>query len=158
MFSTSLRGFSSEKDIRPFSFSTRPSLLFLRSHFTATYSNHQNGSQRKANVVNTDDRTFRAAAPSSASTTVYEALELCDEDNSACIGEDVSKAIDNASNEIAKAATGMDPADQKAIDDEMIKLDGAECGFKKRLGANSILAAVSMAACAGYAIARWSYF
>ena len=96
--------------------------------------------------VKTDDGTFRAAVPSGASTGVYEALELRDGDKSAYLGKGVAKAIDNVNNEIAKGVTGMDPADQKAIDDKMIKLDGTEGGFKKRLGANSILA-VSMAAC-----------
>ena len=38
----------------------------------------------------------------------------------------------------------MDPVDQKAVDDLMLKLDGTE--NKNKLGANAILG-VSMAAC-----------
>eukprot|EP00172_Hildenbrandia_rubra_P004260 Plantae.Rhodophyta-Hildenbrandia_rubra.ctg8239.p1 GENE.Plantae.Rhodophyta-Hildenbrandia_rubra.ctg8239~~Plantae.Rhodophyta-Hildenbrandia_rubra.ctg8239.p1 ORF type:complete len:467 (-),score=88.41 Plantae.Rhodophyta-Hildenbrandia_rubra.ctg8239:3089-4411(-) len=96
--------------------------------------------------VKTEDGTFRAAVPSGASTGIYEALELRDGDKSSYLGKGVSKAIANVRNEIAEAVIGMDPSDQKAVDDKMIKLDGTEGGFKKRLGANAILG-VSMAVC-----------
>jgi len=53
------------------------------------------------------------------------------------------KAVANANNEIAKAVTGFDAADQRGLDHKMISLDGTPT--KSRLGANAILA-VSMAA------------
>ena len=53
------------------------------------------------------------------------------------------KAVENVNGEIADALAGMDAADQRALDQKMIELDGTE--NKGRLGANAILA-VSMAA------------
>ena len=41
---------------------------------------------------------FRAAVPSGASTGIYEALELRDNDKSRYLGKGVLKAIDNISN------------------------------------------------------------
>ncbi len=85
----------------------------------------------------------RAAVPSGASTGEHEALELRDADKSKYLGKGVLKAVHNANTEIAKAVTGLDAADQRALDHKMITLDGTPT--KSRLGANAILA-VSMAA------------
>jgi enolase len=85
----------------------------------------------------------RAAVPSGASTGEHEALELRDGDKSRYLGKGVLKAVANANTEIAKAVTGLDAADQRALDRRMIELDGTPT--KSRLGANAILA-VSMAA------------
>eukprot|EP00179_Madagascaria_erythrocladioides_P007357 CAMPEP_0198320728 /NCGR_PEP_ID=MMETSP1450-20131203/9600_1 /TAXON_ID=753684 ORGANISM="Madagascaria erythrocladiodes, Strain CCMP3234" /NCGR_SAMPLE_ID=MMETSP1450 /ASSEMBLY_ACC=CAM_ASM_001115 /LENGTH=440 /DNA_ID=CAMNT_0044024219 /DNA_START=57 /DNA_END=1379 /DNA_ORIENTATION=+ len=103
--------------------------------------------------VTTADGVFRAAVPSGASTGIYEALELRDGDKSMYLGKGVSKAVSNVKTEIAQALSGMDPADQGAVDAAMIKLDGTEGGFKKRLGANAILG-VSMAVCRAGAAAK----
>mmetsp|Transcript_6537 Transcript_6537/g.13964 ORF Transcript_6537/g.13964 Transcript_6537/m.13964 type:complete len:440 (+) Transcript_6537:92-1411(+) len=103
--------------------------------------------------VCTTDGVFRAAVPSGASTGVYEALELRDGDKSQYLGKGVSKAIHNVNGEICEALKGMDPSDQAAVDQAMIKLDGTEGGFKKRLGANAILG-VSMAVCRAGAAAK----
>jgi enolase len=92
----------------------------------------------------------RAAVPSGASTGEHEALELRDADKSKYLGKGVLKAVQNANTEIAKAVTGADAADQRALDHTMISLDGTPT--KSRLGANAILA-VSMAAARAAAVA-----
>src|SRR5450755_2613425 len=97
----------------------------------------------EADVTLTSGETGRAAVPSGASTGEHEALELRDGDKSRYLGKGVLKAVANANTEIAKVITGMDAADQRALDHEMIALDGTPT--KSRLGANAILA-VSMAA------------
>jgi enolase len=85
----------------------------------------------------------RAAVPSGASTGEHEALEMRDGDKSKYVGKGVLKAVANVNGEIAKAVSGLDAGDQRALDKHMIELDGAKT--KSRLGANAILA-VSMAA------------
>lgn len=91
-----------------------------------------------------DDGTVgRAIVPSGASTGEHEAVELRDGDNQTYVGKGVLKAVENVSGEIADALGNFDAADQRALDQRMIELDGTE--NKGRLGANAILA-VSMAA------------
>ncbi len=92
----------------------------------------------------------RAIVPSGASTGEHEALELRDGDKSKYLGKGVLKAVANVNSEIAKAVTGSDAADQRALDHKMITLDGTPT--KSRLGANAILA-VSMAAARAAAVA-----
>jgi enolase len=104
----------------------------------------------EADVTLTSGAVGRAAVPSGASTGEHEALELRDGDKSRYLGKGVSKAIANANGEIGKAVTGLDAADQRALDHKMISLDGTPT--KSRLGANAILA-VSMAAARAASIA-----
>jgi enolase len=85
----------------------------------------------------------RAAVPSGASTGEHEALELRDGDKSKYLGRGVLRAVANVNGDIAKAVSGLDAADQRALDKRMIELDGTPT--KSKLGANAILA-VSMAA------------
>merc|ERR1712129_11169 len=98
----------------------------------------------------TETGLFRAAVPSGASTGIYEALELRDNDKSRLLGKGVLKAVDNINNIIGPKLIGMDVTQQKQIDDLMVQtLDGTtnEWGWcKSKLGANAILA-VSMAVC-----------
>jgi len=84
----------------------------------------------------------RAAVPSGASTGVHEAVELRDGD-SRYGGKGVQKAVENVNSTLAQELQGMDAADQKALDNKMIELDGTE--NKGKLGANAILG-VSLAA------------
>ncbi|MSO90256.1 MAG: phosphopyruvate hydratase [Acetobacteraceae bacterium] len=84
----------------------------------------------------------RAIAPAGASTGSGEAVDLRDR-GSAFGGYDVTRAVANVNTEIATAARGMDAADQVALDNKLIALDGTP--NKSRLGANAVLA-VSMAA------------
>jgi enolase len=99
----------------------------------------------------------RAAVPSGASTGAFEAVELRD-GGGEWLGKGVTKAVANVEGEIAAALLGLDPADQRALDDRLIDLDGTE--NKGRLGANAILGcslagAKAAAAEAGVPLYRW---
>jgi enolase len=83
-----------------------------------------------------------AAVPSGASTGEFEAVELRD-GGERFVGKGVTKAVDHVNGEIAKALTGARAAEQGALDETMIELDGTP--NKGRLGANAILG-VSLAA------------
>jgi enolase len=85
----------------------------------------------------------RAAVPSGASTGKREALELRDKRSKRYGGKGVATAVKNVMDKIFPAVRGMDAADQIALDNIMIKLDGTS--NKSKLGANAILS-VSMAA------------
>jgi len=85
----------------------------------------------------------RAAVPSGASTGTREALELRDKRSKRYGGKGVSKAVKNVLTEIAPSILGMDAANQVALDQAMLQLDGTR--NKSKLGANAILG-VSMAA------------
>ena len=90
--------------------------------------------------VTLDDGSFaRAIVPSGASTGAFEAVELRDGDKGCYLGKGVQNAVANVNEEIAEALIGMDACDQRAIDAEMIELDGTP--NKGRLGANAILGA-----------------
>ena len=78
----------------------------------------------------------RAGVPSGASTGQFEAVELRD-GGAAYGGKGVSRAIANVTGEIARAVSGMDAADQAALDRRLVELDGTP--NKGRLGANAIL-------------------
>jgi enolase len=78
----------------------------------------------------------RAAVPSGASTGVYEAHELRD-DEGRFGGKGVLKAVQGVNGEIAEALEGLDAIDQGTIDRTMIRLDGTP--NKQRLGANALL-------------------
>jgi enolase len=98
----------------------------------------------------------RAAVPSGASTGVHEALELRD-GGEAWGGKGVAQAVGNVNGEIAAAVRGLDPGDQRALDERLIELDGTP--NKGRLGANAILgvslaSAKSAAAEAGVSLFR----
>ncbi|HEY0318480.1 MAG TPA: phosphopyruvate hydratase [Solirubrobacterales bacterium] len=83
-----------------------------------------------------------AAVPSGASTGEFEAVELRD-GGDAWGGKGVTRAVANVNGEIAAALTGARAAEQGALDQTMIELDGTP--NKGRLGANAILG-VSLAA------------
>src|SRR5690242_1111319 len=91
----------------------------------------------------------RAAVPSGASTGIREALELRDGDKRRYGGKGVLKAVNNVNGELARAVVGK-PADQRAVDEAMIALDGTP--NKGRLGANALLG-VSMALARANALA-----
>ena len=100
----------------------------------------------------------RAIVPSGASTGEHEAVELRDGDNSRFLGKGVLKAVENVNGEIADALANFDAADQRALDQKMIDLDGTE--NKGRLGANAILAvsmAAARAAAADYGLPLYRY-
>ncbi|HEX9095034.1 MAG TPA: phosphopyruvate hydratase [Candidatus Dormibacteraeota bacterium] len=94
----------------------------------------------------------RAAVPSGASTGAHEAVELRDGDAARFRGKGVLKAVGHVNNEIAAALRGADAADQRAIDERLINLDGT--ANKSRLGANAILGASLAVARAGALAAK----
>lgn len=96
----------------------------------------------EAEVTLADGTVGRGAAPSGASTGVFEALELRDGDKAKFGGKGVTKAVANVNELIAPALIGMDASDIYAVDQGMLKLDGTK--DKSNLGANAILA-VSLA-------------
>jgi enolase len=96
----------------------------------------------EVDVVLKSGASGRAAVPSGASTGEFEAVELRDGGES-WAGKGATKAVANVNGELAQAVSGLDPADQEAVDGTMIELDGTP--NKARLGANAILG-VSLAA------------
>ncbi|MBM7870486.1 MULTISPECIES: phosphopyruvate hydratase [Clostridium] len=91
----------------------------------------------EVDVVLEDGTIGRAAVPSGASTGMFEAVELRDEDKSKYNGKGVLKAVDNVNTLIAQELIGMNVFDQVSIDNTMIELDGTE--NKGKLGANAML-------------------
>jgi len=109
-------------------------------------------------VVLADGSWGRAAVPSGASTGVHEALELRDGDKKRYNGKGVLKAVAAVNEEIADDLFGWDATDQKAIDAEMIALDGTP--NKSKFGANAILGvslAVAKAAAAALGLPLYRY-
>ncbi len=109
----------------------------------------------EADVILESGHAGRAAVPSGASTGAGEALELRDGDKERFGGKGVLKAVWNVNNKIADVLIGNDAADQRAIDQLMLDLDGTE--NKSNLGANAILA-VSLAAAKAVAHAKGMRF
>ncbi|HSA06174.1 MAG TPA: phosphopyruvate hydratase [Candidatus Gastranaerophilales bacterium] len=100
----------------------------------------------------------RAAVPSGASTGMYEAVELRDEDQSRYCGKGVLQAVENVNETIAKELVDHDASNQYEIDRAMIELDGTE--NKSKLGANAILGvslACAKAAAATYEMPLYRY-
>jgi enolase len=109
-------------------------------------------------VVLADDSWGRAAVPSGASTGVHEALELRDGDKKRYNGKGVLKAVAAVNETIAEELYGWDATEQKAIDAEMIRLDGTF--NKSNFGANAILGvslAVAKAAAASLELPLYRY-
>lgn len=98
--------------------------------------------------VSTESGAFgRAIVPSGASTGIYEAVELRDQDPNRYLGLGVLKAVSNVNEIISKAIIGKDVTAQRDIDYLMIQLDGTE--NKGKLGANAILGvSLAVAICA----------
>ena len=84
-----------------------------------------------------------AAVPSGASTGAHEAVERRDGDKRRFGGNGVLQAVSAVNDEITSALTGKSVDDQRAIDEQLIALDGT--ANKGRLGANALLG-VSLAA------------
>lgn len=84
-----------------------------------------------------DGSMGRAIVPSGASTGAFEAVELRDGDEARYLGKGVLKAVENVNEIIADEIVGLNPFDQPALDELLIRLDGTE--NKGKLGANAIL-------------------
>lgn len=109
--------------------------------------------------VKLEDGSFgRAIVPSGASTGSNEAVELRDGDKTKYNGTGVLGAVGNVNGEISRALIGQEAEEQRAIDEQLIKLDGTD--NKSRLGANAILAvslAVAKAAAASQQKSLYQY-
>ena len=100
----------------------------------------------------------RASVPSGASTGIYEAYELRDNDATRYNGKGVLKAVLAVNTEIASALKGKNVFEQDDLDRLMIELDGTE--NKGRLGANAILGtslACAKAAAGAFGIPLYEY-
>ena len=95
-----------------------------------------------AKVILEDGSVGFAAAPSGASTGIYESHELRD-GGERYGGKGVLNVVKNIDTEIANHLCGADASNQRKLDEKLISLDGTPA--KSRLGANAILA-VSLAA------------
>jgi enolase len=84
-----------------------------------------------------DGNIGRAAVPSGASTGEHEAVELRDGDPKRYLKKGVERAVAGVLDEIAPELAGMDPVDQRLIDQKLLDMDGTP--DKSRLGANAIL-------------------
>jgi enolase len=87
-------------------------------------------------VILEDDSYGRAAVPSGASTGAFEAVELRDGDERYG-GKGTLKAVAAVESQIGERIVGLDAADQRLVDQEMLDLDGTP--NKANLGANAIL-------------------
>ncbi len=95
----------------------------------------------EAEVGLADGSIGRAIAPAGASVGSGEALDL--RDGGAILGGfGVERALDNIRREVDQRVRGRDAADQRAIDRDLIDLDGTR--QKSRIGGNALVA-VSMA-------------
>lgn len=92
--------------------------------------------------VTTNETCARASVPSGASTGTHEAYELRDEGKKRFLGNGVQTAVFHINKIIAKKIVGMNASDQRAVDEQLLKLDPTP--QKVKLGANALLA-VSMA-------------
>ena len=112
----------------------------------------------EVDVLLEDGTLGRAAVPSGASTGAHEAVELRDNDSGRYGGKGVLGAVAAVNGEIAERLVGWDAAEQAAIDQEMIDLDGTD--NKSRLGANAILGvslATAKAAAAASGLSLYRY-
>ncbi|MFC6670519.1 phosphopyruvate hydratase [Marinobacterium aestuariivivens] len=112
----------------------------------------------EADVIMASGVIGSACVPSGASTGSREALELRDGDKSRYLGKGVLKAVAAVNGPIRDALLGMDAADQRALDNKMLALDGTE--NKSKFGANAILAvslATAKAAAAEKGIALYAH-
>jgi enolase len=99
----------------------------------------------------------RALAPAGASTGTGEAVDLRD-GGSSFGGHDVTKAVASLNGGIATCLRGHDAADQTAVDEALIALDGTP--NKARLGGNATIAtsmAVARAAAGAAGVPLWRH-
>ena len=108
--------------------------------------------------VTTGKGLYVASVPSGASTGIYEAVELRD-GGKRYMGKGVQKAVGHVNTVLRTAVIGMDAADQRAIDNVMLALDGTP--NKGKLGANAILGvslAASKAGAGAKGVPLWKHF
>jgi enolase len=90
----------------------------------------------EVDVALSDGAFGRATVPSGASTGAFEAAELRD-GGDRYLGKGVRQAASNIEKLIAPKVIGINPFDQRELDNAMIEIDGTP--NKSKLGANAIL-------------------
>lgn len=88
-------------------------------------------------VLLSDNSFGRAAVPSGASTGAFEAHESRDGDKNRYFGKGVQNAVKAVVETLDEALLDFDATDQRAVDIELMRIDGTE--NKAKLGANAIL-------------------
>jgi enolase len=88
-------------------------------------------------VLLSDNSFGRAAVPSGASTGAFEAHESRDGDTNRYLGKGVQTAVKAVVETLDEALLDFDATDQRAVDVELLRIDGTE--NKAKLGANAIL-------------------
>ena len=99
-----------------------------------------------------------ALVPSGASTGAYEAVELRDGDPARYGGKGVLKAVRAVNEVLGPSLEGLDATNQRAIDQNLIELDGTP--NKANLGANALLGvslAVARAAASSLGLPLFRY-
>lgn len=112
-------------------------MVYIEEIFARQILDSRGNPTLEVDVMLTDGATGRAAVPSGASTGKYEAVELRDGDKDYYLGKGVLQAVENVNERIAPELEGMDPTDQRAVDELMLEIDDTE--NKSNLGANAIL-------------------
>lgn len=88
-------------------------------------------------VLLSDNSFGRAAVPSGASTGAFEAHESRDGDKNRYLGKGVQNAVRAVVEKLDEALLDFDATDQRAVDMELMRIDGTS--NKAKLGANAIL-------------------
>ena len=88
-------------------------------------------------VLLSDNSFGRAAVPSGASTGAFEAHESRDGDKNRYLGKGVQNAVRAVVETLDEALLDFDATDQRAVDMELMRVDGTS--NKAKLGANAIL-------------------
>jgi enolase len=101
-----------------------------------------------------------SSVPAGTSTGTHEALELRDTTNPRYLGLGVLQAVNNVNSVLGPGVVGMDPTDQKGIDQKLISMDGTE--NKTKYGANAILSISEVVAkcgamASGQALYAWIF-
>jgi enolase len=99
-----------------------------------------------------------AMVPSGASTGAHEAVELRDGDKARYNGKGVRKAVVQVNDVLGPTLEGLDATAQRAIDQQLIDIDGTP--NKSKMGANAILGvslAVARAAAASFSLPLFRY-
>ena len=87
-------------------------------------------------VLLSDNSFGRAAVPSGASTGAFEAHESRDGDKNRYLGKGVQNAVRAVVETLDEALLDFDATDQRAVDMELMRIDGTS--NKAKLGANAI--------------------
>ena len=92
----------------------------------------------EVDVILADGTVGRAGVPSGASTGIYEAVELRDDDKKRYLGKGVKKAVENVNTILSKVVVGRDATDQPGLDAAMLASDATPVPYATPLELASI--------------------